>query len=70
MPLMLAVLIFVVVASLGAALYTYLVERSRRQLVGRTSVATDHAGTSALFGGRALVDTREPILRRVLDALP
>ena len=52
MPLALAGLIFLGVASLGAAVYVYLVERSRRGIIGRTSDAATRAPSyGALFAG-------------------
>ena len=49
-PLALAALVFLGITSLGAAAYVYLVERSRRSIVDRTSVATQSASYGRLFG--------------------
>lgn len=69
MPLALAGLIFLGIASLGAALYVFLVERSRRGIVGRTSEGASRTPAyGALFAGDGIA--RRSITRVVSELIP
>lgn len=69
MPLALAGLIFLGIASLGAALYVYLVERSRRGIVERTSEGTSRTPAyGALFTGDGVA--RRSITRVLSEIIP
>jgi len=52
-PLALAALVFLGITSLGAAAYVYLLERSRRGIVDRTSAPPQSASYGRLFGSGA-----------------
>jgi tight adherence protein C len=63
-PLALVALVFLIVTSLGAAAYTYLLERSRRGIVDRTSAPAQSASYGRLFA--AGTQTARQSLSRIL----
>lgn len=64
-PIALAALVFLGVSALGAAAYVYLLERSRRGIVDRTSAPTQVATYGRLFGAGA--QTAKRSFTRVLS---
>src|SRR6185437_568480 len=68
-PLALVVLVFLGVTSLGAAAYVYLVERSRRGIVGRTSAPVQHASYGRLFGVGAQT-AKQSFARALVEFIP
>jgi tight adherence protein C len=63
-PLTLVALVFLIVTSLGAAAYTYLLERSRRGIVDRTSAPAQSASYGRLFASGT--QTAKQSLSRIL----
>ena len=68
-PIALAALVFVGIASLGAAAYVYLLERSRRGIVGRTSAPVQSAAYGRLFGAGAQ-NARKSLSRILAEFVP
>jgi tight adherence protein C len=65
----LAALVFVGIASLGAAAYVYLLERSRRGIVDRTSAPTPTMPYGRLFGSGAQT-ARQSLARILVEFVP
>jgi len=68
-PLALAALVFLGITSLGAAAYMYLLERSRRGIVDRTSAPTQSASYGKLFGSGAQT-ARRSVSRILAEFVP
>ena len=68
-PLALVVLVFLGVTSLGAAAYVYLVERSRRGIVDRTSAPVQNASYGRLFGAGAQ-SAKQSFARALAEVIP
>jgi tight adherence protein C len=68
-PLAVAALIFLGITALGAAAYVYLLERSRRGIVHRTSAPTQSAVYGRLFGAGAQT-ARQSLSRIIAEFVP
>jgi tight adherence protein C len=68
-PLALVVFVFLGVTALGAAAYVYLVERSRRGIVDRTSAPVQSAAYTRIFGSGAQ-SAKQSFARVVVHFIP
>jgi len=68
-PLALVVLVFLGIASLGAAAYVYLIERARRGMIDRTSAPIAIASYGRLFGAGAQ-GAKQSLARVLAEFIP